>query len=76
MNRPNRTILPVITVLLVLAVSAMWTVPALADDAPPPPAASPPGEETGTATDGAQVDEGLMEQLPEETEVVVKFSKR
>lgn len=59
----------VVTIFMVLAMSAMWTVPALADDAtPPPPAATEvaPPPDSSAPVEAAPTDASVTEVAPAE----------
>ena len=60
-KRTNRLSMTLVTVLLVLLLSAMWTVPALADGPPPPPGDAQETEETVEETPPA---EEVSEEVP------------
>ena len=68
----TRFTLTTAAVLTVLILSAMWTVPAFADDSTPPPVETPT-EEVAPPPADASVTE-LAAQLPEGTQVVVTNS--
>ena len=65
----TRFTLTTAAVLVVLILSALWTVPAFADDSTPPPVETP--TEVAPPINSLGVDQDVLSQVPEGTEVVV-----
>ena len=65
----NRFTLTAASILVALMLSAMWTVPAFADDSTPPPVETP--TEVAPPINSPVVDQDVLSQVPEGTEVVV-----